>query len=206
MERQDGEANEPEAVSTTLPDCALQSNGRVSEAFLKKGIHTFSEACRYVKSLPYGRNSDKEATFAVFNDGCGTCSTKHALLKSLAAENGVAIDLVTGIYKMNEASTPGVGKVLNKYGLDYIPEAHTYLRARDKTFDFTFPNAKQTGFTEEVLEETIVTPQEAVAGKAAYHKNFLTGWLLANKNINLPLDMLWQIREECIAALSQQQK
>jgi len=204
VERQDGEANEPETVSTTLPDCTLQSNGRVSEAFLKKGIYTFSEACRHVKSLPYGRNSNKEAAFAVLDDNRGTCSTKHALLKSLAAENGVSVELVTGIYKMNEANTPGVGQVLSKYGLDYIPEAHNYFRVGNATFDFTFPDAKQQGFTEEVLEETVVTPHEAVALKAQHHKNFLTGWLLANKNINLPLDTLWQIREACIAALSQQ--
>ncbi|MES2484445.1 MAG: hypothetical protein V4581_00630 [Bacteroidota bacterium] len=205
MERQDGKTNEQQTV-VPLPDCAIKSNGRVSEAFLQKGIGTFSEACRYIKSLPYGRNADKEAIFGVFDDNCGTCSTKHALLKKLAAENGVALTLVTGIYKMHEGNTPGVGKILSPYGLDYIPEAHNYFRIGAETFDFTFAHNSQTGFNEELLEEVTVTPHEAVALKAQHHKNFLTRWLLANKNINLPLDTLWQIREACIAALSQQQK
>jgi hypothetical protein len=37
----------------------------------------------------------------------GTCSTKHALLRRLAIEQGLDIALVLGIYEMTERNTPG---------------------------------------------------------------------------------------------------
>jgi hypothetical protein len=190
-----------------LPDCILQDRGEVSRAFIAKGIASFADACSYVKSLPYGRNENKEDVFAVFNDNCGTCGTKHALLKRLADENGLeGLTLVTGIYKMDSGNTPGLGDVLHRHNLDYMPEAHNYLRVGNETFDFTFPYAKATGFNEEVLEENVILPHQITAYKVALHKSFLTRWLLANKNINLSLGKLWEIREECIANLSQNKK
>lgn len=186
-----------------LPDCHITSKQGISKAFLKKGISTFAEACLYVKNLPYGRNENKRDPFCVLKDNLGTCSTKHAVLKRLADENSLGIELVTGIYKMKENNTPGVGVVLERYSLPYIPEAHNYFRIGEETFDFTFPNARTAGFIEEILEETVITPEQVDEYKVVLHKNFLTRWLLANNSINLPLGKLWEIREECIAALSQ---
>lgn len=190
-----------------LPDCILKDNGEISRTFLEKGITSFADACGYVKSIPYGRNENKEAVFCVFDDNRGTCGTKHALLKRLADENGLeGLQLVTGIYKMDNSNTPGIGNVLKNHQLEYIPEAHNYFRVGSESFDFTFPYAKATGFEEEVLEETVINPEQITAYKVALHKNFMTRWLLANKNINLSLGKLWEIREECIANLSQNKK
>jgi len=57
-----------------------------------------------------------------------TCTTKHALLAALAREQHINAQLVLGIYEMSERNTPGVGHVLSRYGLSYIPEAHCHLR------------------------------------------------------------------------------
>lgn len=47
------------------------------------------------------------------------------------------VRLMIGIYLMNEDNTPGVGKVLERYGLKEIPEAHCYLRFEGQYLDFT---------------------------------------------------------------------
>jgi hypothetical protein len=60
----------------------------------------------------------------VLEEGCGTCTTKHATLTELAREQRIDVQLVLGIYEMNERNTPGVGRVLGAYGLSCIPEAH----------------------------------------------------------------------------------
>jgi hypothetical protein len=188
-----------------LPNCRLQERGEISSIFLSMDIATYAGACAYVKSLPYGRNENKEALLAILDDNFGTCSTKHALLKRLADENGLTIDMILGIYKMNRSNTPGIGDVLEHNGLDYMPEAHNYLKAGDERFDFTFPDAEHSGFDEELLEEVVILPHQITDYKVALHKNFLSGWLIANKNINLPLGRLWEIREQCIANLSQKE-
>ena len=190
-----------------LPDCMLKDRGEVSRAFIAKGITSFIDACVYVKNLPYGRNENKDNALAVFNDNCGTCSTKHAALKRLADENSLeGLQLVTAIYKMNRANTPGIGDVLERNNLEYMPEAHNYLKVGNESFDFTFPYARALGFEGEVLEETVIMPHQVTAYKVELHKSFLSRWLLANKNINLSLSALWQIREQCIANLSENKK
>lgn len=191
----------------SLPDCIVQDRGEVSRAFLNNGLTTFADACDYVKGVPYGRNENKEATFCVFEDDRGTCGTKHALLKRLADENGIqGLDLVTGIYKMNSSNTQGIGDVLKDHQLEYIPEAHNYFKVGNESFDFTFPYAKALGFECELLEETIILPHQITDYKVSLHKNFMARWLLANKNINLSLGKLWEIREQCIANLSLNKK
>jgi hypothetical protein len=107
---------------------------------------------------------------------------------------------------MDNSNTPGLGDVLQRHNLDYMPEAHNYFKVGSERFDFTFPHAKTTGFDGEVLEETVILPHQITDYKVALHKNFLTRWLLANKNINLSLGKMWEIREECIANLSQNKK
>lgn len=187
-----------------LPDCKLNDTGELSKAFLLLGAETFSDACAYVKSLPYGRNEDKRDAFALFKDKQGTCSTKHAALKRVADENGLnEVELITGMYKMNGMNTPGTAKVLWYYKLEYIPEAHNYLKVGGERFDFTFPRSEAAVFENDLLEETAIQPHQVTDYKVALHKNFLSRWLESNKEINLTLSRLWEIREECIAALSQ---
>ncbi|HET7819119.1 MAG TPA: hypothetical protein VFL70_07400, partial [Bacteroidia bacterium] len=69
------------------PDFYIQSNGIISKKFLGKNIFTFKKAAAFIQQLPYGRNLNKNNLASLFIDNCGTCSTKHALLKTLADEN-----------------------------------------------------------------------------------------------------------------------
>jgi len=187
-----------------LPNYTIDERGSITAMFKAKGVDSFGEAGAFVKSIPYGRNGNKDDVFAVFSDNCGTCSTKHALLKRLADELGLEeVELVTGIYKMNRANTPGIGDVLERNGLEYLPEAHNYLKLEQERFDFTFPYAKGNLFKEELLAETVIEPHQIGDYKVKLHKSFLEQWLLDNKAINLSPAALWEIREECIVALSQ---
>lgn len=123
-----------------LPDFSLKVNGPVSRKIVEMDIHRFHDAIHFVRNLKYGRNSSKLKLTNVIDEDQGTCSTKHALIKTILNEHEVnSIHLMLGIYPMNDQNTPGVGHVLNKYQLDYIPEAHNYLKYRETRYDYTFP-------------------------------------------------------------------
>lgn len=182
-------------------DFQIQSTAVVSKEFKRQGIISFSEALVFVKTIQYGRNINKSNPMCIFEDNKGTCSTKHALLKELANENGYSqLKLMLGLFKMNASNTPSVKKVLDKYGLDYIPEAHNYLKYNDTIIDCT--TTKELNFQPFLLEETEIEVTQITEYKVAYHKQHLFNWL---KNNSLPYSAqeIWQIREACIAELSE---
>ena len=104
-----------------LPDAPLAAAGPDSEAIRRIGCATFRGAARWLHELPYGRNTDRAEFRLVLAEHRGTCSTKHALLAAVAAEQDLPVSLTIGIYDMSEANTPRVGRVLAAHGLD-IPE------------------------------------------------------------------------------------
>lgn len=182
-------------------DFKIQSTAIISSEFKKLGIFSFSEALVFVKTMPYGRNINKSNPLCIFEDNKGTCSTKHTLLKELANENGHnELKLMLGMFKMNAANTPPIKKVLGKYNLAYIPEAHNYLKYEDTIIDCT--TTKELYFQPFLLEETEIDVTQIIEYKVAYHKQYLFNWL---KNNRLPYsaEEIWQIREACIAALSE---
>jgi hypothetical protein len=132
----------------------------------------------------------------------GTCSTKHAFIKQLAIEaQQEAVQLCLGIYQMNEANTKGVGKVLNNYNLDYIPEAHSYLKIDGNIIDITHPKSNKTLFVNSLLKEEAIQPQQISTYKVNWHQNFLKQWL-TTAQLPYSFQEIWNIREECIASLS----
>jgi hypothetical protein len=184
-----------------LEPVVLRPAGDISAAFIQTGSLDYRAAARFVSRLRYGRNSLVHDPLVVLREGRGTCSTKHALLRRLAMEQGLEIALVVGIYEMNAQNTPGVGGVLERYELTSLPEAHCYLRFRGKRIDVTGENGglRELKF---FLEKDIV-PEQIGEYKVALHRGFLQRWI-AEGNVPGRRDMeeLWQIREKCIAALS----
>lgn len=185
-----------------LTDFDISADGVVSTEFVQKGIATFATAAAYVKNLPYARNQNKNNILCPLTDGCGTCSTKHALLRQLAVEHNVDnIRLTVGIFKMNAANTPEVADTLAKHNLEYIPEAHRYLTINGQITDYTKKEWTTTAFVKHLLQETDITPQQSTDHKIAMHKAFLTNWLQHNPHIPYNLEELFAIREECILDL-----
>lgn len=183
-------------------DFNIASSSDISKAFTERGIVTFNEACAFVRQLKYGRNADKDNLFTVFSDNCGTCSTKHALLSQLALDNGYTdLKLMVGMYKMHAINTPKIGTILTDCGLEYLPEAHCYLRFNNDLMDFTMDTADTIDFQGDIMEEIEITPSQIDTFKVQYHKDFLKEWLSQHPEIHYSLEELWLIRENCIRAL-----
>jgi hypothetical protein len=185
-----------------LFDFDIKATGAIATCFLNRNIGTFSQAAEFIKQLPYRRNENKDALTTVFTDQCGTCSTKHAVLKQLAIENKRNdLALMLGIFKMNGHNTPKIAGTLKQYNLQCIPEAHNYLKFEDRILDYTFPNSKSNNFEQDLLEEIIILPNQITNFKVAYHSAYLKKWLIGNY-IPYSLDEIWDIRELCIQQLS----
>jgi hypothetical protein len=182
-------------------DFKIESVAEVSMAFRNLGCKTFYDASLYVKQLPYKRNSHKLNLLVVLKENCGTCSTKHGLLYALAKENkAVMWKLILCLYEMNATNTPPAKRVLDKYQLTAIPEAHNYLKCNEQKYDFTFPNS-EIFIDDAILFETEIIETQLGDYKAAFHKKYLTQWCNKNKATKYSAGELWKIREEIIENL-----
>ena len=178
----------------------IENSGIVSEKFVSLKIFDFNSACEFVAQLPYKRNSDKNNLLCIFEDNAGTCSTKHATLRKLALENHHGnILLMLGIFKMDEAYAPKIKQTLSTYNLEYIPEAHNYLKIDNEYFDFTRSDSQYSDFKAEILVETEIEFNQINSKKIEIHRNFLQNWLTQNSTYNV--EEIWKIREMCIKNL-----
>jgi hypothetical protein len=105
---------------------------------------------------------------------------------------------------MNERNTPGVGSVLERYGLNALPEAHCYLRVGNERIDVTRQNVgSHVEPISHFLHEEEIDPSQITLYKSGVHKSFLQQWITERPDIReFSLASIWEIREECIAALS----
>ena len=110
-----------------FPNASIGERGIVSEQFLQLGVTGFIDACRYVNQLPYGYNSDRDDLLILFKEGFGSCTTKHAVIATLAQEIGLPIEKHIGIYAMTEAIVTGTAEILARWGLPYVPMVHCFL-------------------------------------------------------------------------------
>ncbi|MFK7749998.1 MAG: hypothetical protein AB8B65_16510 [Kordia sp.] len=181
---------------------SLPQNGSLSKLMIDKEITDFKAAIAYVNQLPYGRTSDRSDYCLIIPEHKGTCSTKHAFLKQLAVESQQeTVQLFIGIYQMNEINTKGVGSVLNQYQLNYIPEAHTYLKINGNILDITRTTKNEASFEESLLLEQEILPHQIAEYKVQWHQNFLKQWIL-EEQLPYSFEEVWKIREACILAIS----
>lgn len=160
------------------------------------------EAVSYVQSLPYGRNENRKNPRLVLSEMKGTCSSKHAVLKLIADENNIEnVKLILCLYKMKASNTPGIDKVLEKYGVEYLPEAHCYLDIEGVKSDFTNPNADLSAIENDLIEESEIQPDQVGEYKVNYHQDYVKKWI-EQSGLSFSFSEIWKIREECIQALS----
>jgi hypothetical protein len=189
-----------------LDPLPLKPSGPITAAFSDLAKTDLRSAAHYVCGLPYGRNSDPVEPLIVLSEQRGTCSTKHALFRRLAVEQGFNLRLILGLYEMTESNTPGVGPVLHGYGLHRLLEAHCYLRTTDKCIDLTRSlTANRRGEPiEKFLHEEEIDPEQITHYKIGVHKKFLRKWVAGQPGLHeFSLDEIWRIREECITRLGQ---
>lgn len=183
-------------------DYRLTSTDKLTKLLINKKIYTWKALTSFIKLLPYGRNQNRTDLSLVIIENKGTCSSKHALLKEIANLNNIPnVSLILGLYKMHSLNTPKTKNILAKNFLDYIPEAHCYLKIDNVRVDFTSNNACFEKIKKDIICEQEITPQQVSFYKVNYHKKFLKQWLIENK-LALNFEQLWYVREQCILSLS----
>ena len=163
----------------------------------------FEELIEKVKNIPYGRNSNRTDFSLVISENKGTCSSKHAFLKNFAVKNNIAnVKLFIGIFNMNESNTPKIFPLLTRNNLNFIPEAHCYLKINETPLDVTTSESFYDKIKEDIVEEVSIEPNQVADFKVEYHQNFLKNWIIENQ-IPFTFEEIWNIREKCIQKLSE---
>lgn len=186
-----------------LNDYALNATDTLTVLMKSNGIETWKQAINHVKKLPYGRNKNREDITLVLTEQKGSCSSKHALLKEIADLNFIPnVHLILGMYAMNDSNTPKIGDELYKNNINYLPEAHCYLKIEEKNYDFTNTSSDFSTIKDDIITELEITPKQVSTYKVNFHQQFLKQWIIEEK---LPLDFntIWEIRENCIRRLSE---
>ena len=180
----------------------LESKDELTAIINNCGIKTWEELIEFVKSLPYGRNSNRTDFGLVITEKKGSCSSKHSLLKKVANLNNIPnIKLILGIYKMTKSNTPNIGNVLIENSIDFMPEAHCYLKIDGKRTDFTTFQSDFKKLEKDIIQELEIQPEQVAEFKVKYHKDFLKNWIHEN-DVKMDFEKIWQIREECIVNLT----
>jgi hypothetical protein len=162
----------------------------------------FKELIDKIKNLPYGRNANRYDFSLVISENKGTCSSKHAFLKDFADKNEIEnVKLYIGIFKMSEANTPKLGDLLLRNNIEYIPEAHCYLKINQIPVDATTSDSFYDKIKQDIMEEIEIIPNQVSDFKVEYHKAFLKKWI-KETNQNNTFEEIWKIREQCIEKLS----
>ena len=183
-------------------DYKLISKDELTELAKSYGLNSWNELTNFVKELPYGRNKNRNDLKLVLTEKKGSCSSKHALLKTIADLNSVPhIKLILGIYKMAQINTPKIGNVLSENNIDFIPEAHCYLKVGEQRLDLTDKNSDIKKIETDIIQEIEIEPEQIAKFKVDYHKAFIKNWIIEN-NIALDFNQIWHIRETCIENLS----
>ena len=125
---------------TVLPDVEIKECGEFSKIFLRQGIHSFHSACRQVKAMTYGANSDSTQSKLLLEENQGTCSTKHGAIAHLAQELNLPIYKNLGFYRLNDTIVTGVNDIIAPYELSYIPQIHCFLGYENYRVDLTEGN------------------------------------------------------------------
>ena len=144
--------------------------------------------------MPYGRNSDRSDYRLVFDEEIGACSTKSALVKAVAVENGWDnVKLCLGIFMLSEKTHPLLKNSLKEGGIDAIPEAHTYLKINNEIRDVTGLEDGNESFEKSLQMEMEISPDKIGTFKVNWHKAQLVAYAFEN---GMSPNNLWEIREK----------
>lgn len=188
---------------TVFPEKKLPDAGPISRLFKELGIGRFHEACRYVQELPYGYNSDRDDLMILFKEKMGSCTTKHAVIATLAAELGLSVEKSVGIYAMTEDLVTGTRKILEKYRLPYIPMVHCFLVHEDRRVDLSEgnDNGKNGPINRFLHTEKVAANIPAKAEYLLYRKALEDHVLCREELKGADMKTILKAREEGIALL-----
>ena len=186
-----------------FPDAPITGKGVVSAEFVSLGVERFVDACRYVHQLPYGYNKDRDDLLTLFKEGYGSCTTKHAVIATLAEELGLPVVKNIGVYAMTEEIVSGTNDILKEFDLPYIPMVHCFLVYGDFRVDLTEGNQNgKNSAISHFLYTAQVIPN--IAGKDEYlmYRNALKEHILVRPELQgKDIKQILQAREKGIAQL-----
>ena len=188
---------------TVFPDSAITSAGIISDEFLTLGVDRFIPACRYVHQLPYGYNSDRDDPMTLFKEKKGSCTTKHAVIATLAEELNLPIHKTIGIYAMTDEIVTGTRLILEKYALPYVPMIHCFLEHADKRVDLTEGNHNgKNRSIEAFLFTHPVAPNIPAREEYRLYRDALKEVVLKRKELGgVEIKRILKAREEAIVLL-----
>ncbi len=186
-----------------LPNPMIGNKGILSEKFTSLKIKYFWDACAYVHDIPYGYNSTTDDILILFKAGYGSCTTKHAVIATLAEELNIPVYKMSGIYAMNEEIVTGTNLILDKYHLPYLPMIHCFLIYESYRVDLTEGNSNgKNRPLEEFLFTEKVVPNISEKDEYLLYKKALKNCILVRKEMEgiTMIDVL-HARTEGIALL-----
>ena len=188
---------------TVFPEKTIVDKGPIASTFLGMGIETFHAACRYVNELPYGYNSDRDDPMILFKEKLGSCTTKHAVIATLASELEIAIDKHIGIYAMTETLVTGTIKILERYGLPYVPMVHCFLGFENQRVDLSEGNQNgKNGPIDEFLYTVMVAPCISAKDEYLLYRKTLSNHILRRSELeHVEMRTVLKAREEGLALL-----
>lgn len=133
-----------------LSDGPLREAGPFSRTFAALGVADFHGACHWLQALPYGRNSRSDDLMVLFEDGCGTCTTKHGVAAALAEELGLPARKYIVFYRLDERIRAGIGAHLATAGVEFVPNTHCVLGEGGRFADLTHGN--RTGKRKDLVD------------------------------------------------------
>ena len=188
---------------TVFPNKAIINAGTISNHFLSSGTKHFLDACHYVQNLPYGYNSNRDDLMILFKEEMGSCTTKHAVIATLAAELDLPIKKLIGIYPMTEAIVTGTNKILAKYDLPCIPMIHCFLEYGSHWVDLTEGNHNgKNKSIENFFYTTEVQPNISAKQEYLLYRQALKDDILNRKELkDVDLRRILHAREEGLELL-----
>ena len=188
---------------TVFPDKLIVGNGPMALTFLSLEINRFLEACRHVHELPYGYNSDRDDLMILFKEKMGSCTTKHAVIATLASELRLPIEKSIGIYAMTEDLVSGARQIREKYDMPFVPMVHCFLVYEDYRVDLSEGN--QNG-KNGPIDHFLYTEKVAanITGKDEYllYRKALKDHILSLKELHgVDLKTVLKAREEGLSLL-----
>ena len=95
-----------------------------------------------------------------------------------------------------------IGTELIDKAIEFIPEAHCYLKINGKRTDLTTKESEFIKIEKNIIQEKEIEPEQVAEFKVNYHKEFIRKWL-KDTNSEFDFDRIWQIREKCIENLTE---
>jgi hypothetical protein len=123
-----------------LPNQTLTPEGPACARLIACGCPDVHAACQWLQGLPYGPNTRAGDSLALFDDGCGTCITKHGVAARMAEELGLPIQRYEGFYRFDSSIAPGCKEILARKGWRYVPRMHCFLQFGRMRVDLTEGN------------------------------------------------------------------